>query len=92
MFFLGVHMAGPNLTPDSFQQGLFSYPPTVGETGRWSFAPGDRTATDDAREVYWDPNATSPFNGEPGRWVTTLEGKRFVTGWPAGEATFPIEP
>jgi len=92
LFFLGVHMAGPNLTPETFQQGLFSYPPTVGETGRWSFAPGDRTATDDAREVYWDPNATSPFNGQPGRWVTTLEGQRFVTGWPAGEATFPIEP
>lgn len=92
LFFLGVHMAGPNLTPETFQQGLFSYPPTVGETGRWSFAPGDRTATDDAREVYWDPNAPSPFNGEPGRWVTTLDGQRFVTGWPAGEATFPIAP
>lgn len=92
MLFLGVHMAGPNLTPETFQQGLFSYPPTVGETGRWSFAPGDRTATDDAREVYWDPAAASPFNGEPGRWATSLGGKRFITGWPDGEATFPIEP
>lgn len=92
LFFLGVHMAGPNLTPDTFQQGLFSYPPTVGETGRWSFGPGDATATDDAREMYWDPTAPSPFNNEPGRWVTTLEGQRFVAGWPAGEATFPITP
>lgn len=92
LFFLGVHMAGPNLTPETFQQGLFRYPPTAGETGRWSFGPGDRTATDDAREMYWDPKGTSPFNSEPGRWATTLDGKRFVTGWPAGEATFPITP
>lgn len=92
MFFLGIHLAGPDLTPETFQQGLFSYPPTAGETGRWSFGPGDRTATDDAREMYWDPDATSPFNSEPGRWMTTLEGQRFVTGWPAGEATFPISP
>ena len=92
MLFLGLHGAGPNLTPQTFEQGLFSYPPTSGETGRWSFSPGDRTATDDAREVYWDPTATSPFNGAPGRWVTTLEGNRFVTDWPEGDAVFPIQP
>lgn len=92
MFFLGLQGAGPNLTPQTFEQGLFSYPPTSGETGRWSFSPGDRTATDDAREVYWDPTATSPFNGAPGRWVTTLEGNRFVTNWPEGDAVFPIQP
>jgi hypothetical protein len=92
MLFLGLQGAGPNLTPQTFEQGLFAYPPTSGETGKWSFSPGDRTATDDAREVYWDPTATSPFNGAPGRWVTTLEGNRFVTNWPEGDAVFPIEP
>lgn len=92
LLFLGIHMAGPNLTPESFEQGLFSYPRTSGETGTWSFSPGDRTATDDAREVYWDPTAPSPFNGEPGRWVTTLDGNRYVTDWPEGDATFPITP
>jgi hypothetical protein len=92
MMFLGIHLAGPELTPETFQQGLFSYPPTAGETGRWSFSPGDRTATDDAREMYWDPNAVSPFNGEPGRWVTTLEGNRYITDWPEGDAVFPITP
>jgi hypothetical protein len=92
MLFLGIHGAGPNLTPQTFEQGLFAYPPTSGETGTWSFSPGDRTATDDAREVYWDPTAISPFNGAPGRWVTTLEGNRFVTNWPEGDAVFPIQP
>jgi hypothetical protein len=92
MLFLGIQGAGPNLTPQTFEQGLFSYPPTSGETGKWSFSPGDRTATDDAREVYWDPTAISPFNGAPGRWVTTLEGNRYVTNWPEGDAVFPIQP
>jgi len=90
--FLGIHMAGPNLTPETFEDGLFRYPPTVGETGLWSFGPGDRTSTDDAREVYWDGTAVSPFNGSPGRWITTLDGARFTNKWPEGEAIFPITP
>ena len=92
MLFLGIQGAGPKLTPQTFERGLFSYPPTSGETGKWSFATGDRTATDDAREVYWDPTATSPFNGAAGRWVSTLGGNRFVTNWPDGDAVFPIAP
>jgi len=92
LFFLGVHMAGPNLNPSTFEQGLFNYPAAIGETGTWSFGPGDRTATDDAREMYYDPKVVSPFNGEPGRYVKTLDGQRFTTNWPTSEATFPIEP
>ncbi len=92
MFFLGLHMAGPNLTPDTFEQGLFHYPATNGETGQWSFGPNDYTATDDAREIYFDPTAISPFNNEPGRYVQTLGGQRFVSNWPAGEPQFPIAP
>ncbi len=92
MFFLGVQMAGPNLNPNSFQDGLFRYPATGGETGVWSFGPGDHTGTNDAREIYYDPNAVSLFNGEKGRYVKTLGGQRFTTNWPAGPAEFPIEP
>ncbi|MBI1844014.1 MAG: hypothetical protein HYR89_05340, partial [Actinobacteria bacterium] len=91
LFFLGVHMAGPNLNPSTFEQGLFNYPTASGETGTWSFGPGDRTATDDAREMYYDPKAISPFNGEPGRYVKSVDG-RYYTNWPVGEATFPVEP
>jgi hypothetical protein len=92
MFFLGVHMAGPRLTPETFEQGMFNYPVTQGETGQWSFGPDDYTATDDAREMYFDPNATSPFNSAKGRYVQTLGGKRYVTDWPAGDPVFPIAP
>lgn len=91
LFFLGLHMAGPNLTPESFRDGLFNYPATLGETGTWSFGPGDYTATDDAREIYFDPDAVSPFNNAKGRYVTTLEGKRFFgDGWPQGQPAFPV--
>ncbi len=93
LFFLGVHMAGPNLTPETFQQGLFNLPRMEGETGTWSFGPEDYTATDDAREVYWDPKQVSPFNNAPGRYITSLGGKRFYgDAWPAGEPSFPITP
>jgi hypothetical protein len=92
MFFLGVHMAGPNLTPETFQDGMFRYPATAGETGSWSFGPGDWTATDDAREVWFDPGTTSPFNNEPGKYVRSLEQRFTGDAWPDGEITLPIEP
>ena len=32
-FFMGVQLAGPNLTVSTFRDGMFSYPPTGGLTG-----------------------------------------------------------
>ena len=88
-FFACVQMAGPNLTPKSFEAGCFAYPPRQGEIGLWKFGPGDYTAVSDAREVYWDPEGTSPWNGRKGRYITTLGGTRFADGFPAGEPAFP---
>ena len=84
-----LEMAGPQLTPQTFEQGCFAAPWGAGEMGRWRYGPGDYTAMEDAREVYWDPDATSPFNGKPGRYVATLGGRRFRGDWPAGEPPFP---
>jgi len=77
-FFVCAQMAGPNLTPKSFEAGCFAYPPHQGEIGLWKFGPGDYTAVSDAREIYWDPEATSPWNGRKGRYITTLGGARFA--------------
>ena len=30
LLILGIHMAGPDLTPETFRDGLFAYPPTGG--------------------------------------------------------------
>jgi hypothetical protein len=84
-----LQMAGPNLTPQTFEQGCFTSPWGAGEMGRWHFGPGDHTAMEDAREVYWDPDAKSAFNGKPGRYAATLDGRRFRSDWPAGEPPFP---
>lgn len=83
---LGLQMAGPNLTPQTFQQGLFDYPAKTGPAGTWAFGPDDFTTSDDAREIYWDPNRRSVQNGDQGAYVDTSPGQRFPMGqFPAGE-------
>ena len=58
---------GPNLNPATLEQGAF-------RTGRpsdnplhdaRSFAPGDYTAVDDIKEVYWSRTAQSNLDGRP---------------------------
>lgn len=63
MLAIGIQMAGPKLTPESFEKGMFSYPQRTGSQGTWKFGPGDYTTSQDAREVYWDPRVISPVEG-----------------------------
>ena len=87
---IGLQMAGPDLTPDSFQQGMFSYPGKLGPAGFWSFGPHDYTAADDVREIYWDPNATSKYNQKQGAFVET-DHKRYRQGEiPSGAPQIPV--
>ena len=93
MLFIGLQMAGPNLTPDTFAAGLYAYPARTGSFGRWSFSPTDHTASDDAREIYYDRHALSAFNNRPGRWITLHGGRRFRgASWPAEAPPAPIPP
>jgi len=90
MLAIGIQMAGPNLTPETFEQGMFRYPQTSGPLGTWKFGPGDYTTSQDAREVYWDANAMSPQNDKRGAWVDPNRGARFPIGrFPAGEPNVP---
>jgi hypothetical protein len=68
---LGIQMAGPELTPETFETGLFAYPGGEGQAGAWQFGPGRYTPVLDIREVWWDPDSISSFNGEPGSWADT---------------------
>jgi hypothetical protein len=77
---IGIQMAGPNLTPQTFEQGMFAYPPRVGPAGLWGFGPHDYTAADDVREIYYDPNATSKYNQKKGAFVEAEPGKRYREG------------
>ncbi len=86
---IGVQMAGPDLTPESFRAGMYSYPGGQGPRGFWSFGPGDHTPTDDFREIWWDPDKISPQNNKPGAWVQLGGGARyFPNAVPAGRAPY----
>jgi hypothetical protein len=77
---IGLQMAGPNLTPQTFEQGMFSYPPKLGPAGVWGFGPHDYTTSDDVREIYWDPNTISNYNQKKGAYIEIGPGKRYRQG------------
>ncbi|MHB1138022.1 MAG: ABC transporter substrate-binding protein [Microthrixaceae bacterium] len=81
---IGIQLAGPNLTPETFEAGMFKYPTRTGPSGTWGFAPGDYSTSDDAREVFWNPAETSIQTREPGTYVDPHGNQRFPIGqWPA---------
>lgn len=81
---IGIQMAGPALTPQSFEKGMFDYPRRTGPSGTWGFGPGDYATAEDAREVFWNPAAGSALNRQPGAYQDPNAGARFPIGrWPA---------
>jgi hypothetical protein len=62
----GLTMAGPKLTPQTFRDGLFRYPPSGGDPvnpqqswgkhGAWPSV--DYWGSDDTAMLWWDPSAT----------------------------------
>jgi hypothetical protein len=86
---IGIQMAGPHLTPASFEAGLFAYPASFGPRGTWDFGPGDYTPTNDYRELWWDPDRISTQNDKAGSWVQLNAGQRYSpTQPPSGRAPF----
>jgi hypothetical protein len=87
--FTGLHMAGPDLTPQTFENGWFRYPvsggtPTIpkvsrGHHGLW---PGtDVGGTDDTGLIWWNPNAEGQDEvGKVGKglYEYTAMGKRWT--------------
>ena len=91
MMAIGIQMAGPNLTPANFQKGMFAYPGRLGPVGFWGLKPHDYTAADDVREIYWDGNATSTYNGKQGAYIDPQKGTRWLPGQiPAGDPAIPV--
>lgn len=66
----GIQMAGPTLTPQTFEQGLqqaqFPNPIEPSQQGSVNFH-GDHSMTDDAAEFYWSSRAQSPYADMAGR-------------------------
>jgi hypothetical protein len=97
IFYTALHLAGPNLTAQSFRDGLFRFPsrpthPTQlhiswGHHGIWPRT--DLFGSDDATQIWWNPDAQGVDEvGNPGKgmWEYSRGGKRYLPGqWPAGE-------
>jgi hypothetical protein len=94
--FAGVMAAGPNLTPETFRDGLFNAPPLGGGLTVPQFSYGNRgyfplpdyNGIDDAVEIWWDPKATGPDErgkDGTGMYQYVAGGKRYLPGqWPTG--------
>jgi len=93
----GIEQSGPTLTPLTFERGLLAMP----GFGSWQqrhdprlwftkFGSDDYTAISDVREVFWDPNAVSPVNGQSGAYVPLENGRRYQAGeLPASTLALP---
>jgi hypothetical protein len=95
--FTGIELAGPKLTPETFRDGLFSYPVSPAKPGitvstlSWShqlWGYDDYNASDDSTELFWDSTANGPdetnHNGV-GMYRYIHMGKRYLPGQMANE-------
>lgn len=89
--FRGIHLAGPNLTPDTFRDGHFSFLPRTGYQSRMSINYGPSewwdfdsyVLGDDFVEIWWDPDAEGPDErGVEGVGMMRYsnDGKRYLPG------------
>jgi hypothetical protein len=76
---IGIQMAGPNLTPESYERGMLAYPEHTGPSGTWRFEPGRFTPQTSAQLLWWDTTATGS-NGAKGAFRYAGES------WPIGRA------
>jgi Periplasmic binding protein len=76
--FSGLQAAGPNLNPVAFQRGLRSLPNSApGEWGAWGYSPNGFAPFRDNALTWWNPDATSGFDGKRGAWQTCASGTWF---------------
>jgi hypothetical protein len=69
---LGIQLAGPNLNPTTFADGLWSYKGGDGVYGPWTFnIDGTHwyTPIHEFRFQWWEPNDVSSYDGVKGEWA-----------------------
>lgn len=90
MLFTGIHMAGPNLSPASFAQGMYNYPATGGQPKfpLVYYTPDSPAQPKDFTEIFWDVDARGQDEaGTDGQGVMRRAeaGRRYQVGqWPGG--------
>ena len=89
--FTGIHLAGPELTPEAFRDGLFRYPPSGGGPTEPQISRGDHGVwpdsdwggVDDAAIIWFDPEATGEDevgNQGQGLYRYANGGERYTLG------------
>ncbi len=87
----GIHLAGPNLTPETLRDGLFRYPPSGGGPTATQISRGDHGVwpevdyggSDDAGLIWWDPTLTGEDeigNQGTGMYRYANGGQRYKLG------------
>jgi hypothetical protein len=88
----GLQGAGPNLTPASFEKGMFAANHRYGLTPYMmggGFGLDDYSYVDDVALTWWNSGAVDPENGAPGAYMFTNGGRRFRRGQlPKGDDQF----
>jgi hypothetical protein len=90
--FTGIHLAGQDLTPESFRDGLYRYPPSGGGPTEPQVSRGnsekvwpsfDWGGSDDAAIIWFDPTASGEDevgNDGDGMYRYANEGQRYTVG------------
>jgi hypothetical protein len=89
--FNGIHLAGPELTPETFRDGLYRYPisgggPTEAQVSRGDhgvWPDRDWGGSDDITLIWWDPTATGQDetgNEGTGMYRYANGGQRYTIG------------
>ena len=90
----GIQMAGPNLAPDTFEQGLqrttFPNPDHPNMAGDVGFGPNLHSMTRDAAEFWFMNNGPTPYTGSDPATVCYLNGgtRYRYRGWSSGPGAF----
>ena len=92
MIMSGIQMAGPNLTPLTFEQGLFRLGMRYYLEPKWAqgggYAPGVFTYSHNANLIYWDPSAVDPQDSASlGAYRYINDGRRFCHGQLDGDTS-----
>ncbi len=85
-----AQMAGPNLNPETFEQGAFR----LGARGDANnvlrqISPGNYSWGQDVMRVYWSSDKPSPYNGKPGTYVHLDKQRTRIDGWAKQKLTLP---
>lgn len=88
-----IQMAGPNLNPETFEQGAFRLGPR-GDASHVlrQISPGNYYWGQDVSRFYWSSTKQSSYNGETGTYIALDDKRTPVDGWTKGKLTLPPAP